>query len=143
MWIKIFCLLIKPAFANSVSCTKTQLFLSGAPKCWNSTVLLNTSAKYNVFIKRSSQNVTIVDLFFQFFSLNSRGQWRSIVLICSQTETEDDHPILRTKSGGCSTIIEEREVSWSQQHPGRTGPSSWRGCHSQQSATRSDRQENG
>ena len=67
MWIKIFCLLIKPAFANSVSCTKTQLFLSGAPKCWNSTVLLNTSAKYNVFIKRSSQNVTIVDLFFNFF----------------------------------------------------------------------------
>ena len=31
--------------------------------------------------------------------------------------------------GGCSTIIEEREVSWSRQHPGRTGPSTWRGCN--------------
>ena len=28
---------------------------------------------------------------------------------------------------GCSTIIEEREVSWSRQHPSRTGPSRWRG----------------
>ena len=30
------------------------------------------------------------------------------------------HPMQR--SGGCSTIIEEREVIWSQQHPSRTGP---------------------
>ena len=35
------------------------------------------------------------------------------------------HPSQR--SGGCSTIIEEREVSWSWQHPSRTGPSGWRG----------------
>ena len=26
-------------------------------------------------------------------------------------------------------MIEEREVSWSRQHPGRTGPSRWRGCN--------------
>ena len=45
------------------------------------------------------------------------------VLDCPQTDTEDDHPILR------STIIEEREVSWSQQHPSRTDGSRWKGCH--------------
>ena len=28
-----------------------------------------------------------------------------------------------------STITEEREVSWSQHHPSRTGPSRWRGCN--------------
>ena len=27
------------------------------------------------------------------------------------------------------TIIEAREISWSQQHPSRTGPSRWRGCN--------------
>ena len=31
------------------------------------------------------------------------------------------------KNGGCSTVIEEREVSWSRHHPNRTGPSRWRG----------------
>ena len=36
------------------------------------------------------------------------------------------HPSQR--SGGCSTIIEKREVSWSR-HPSRTGPSRWRGCN--------------
>ena len=29
----------------------------------------------------------------------------------------------------CSTITEEREVSWSRQHPSKTGPSRWRGCN--------------
>ena len=29
----------------------------------------------------------------------------------------------------CSTIIEEKEVGWSRQHPSRTGPSRWRGCN--------------
>ena len=28
-----------------------------------------------------------------------------------------------------STITEEKEVSWSRQHPNRTGPSRWRGCN--------------
>ena len=32
-------------------------------------------------------------------------------------------------SGGCSTIIEEMEVSWSWKHPSRTGPSRWKGCN--------------
>ena len=51
------------------------------------------------------------------------------VLNCTQADTEDNHPILRRESGGCSTIIEERKVSWSRQHPSRTGPSRWRGCN--------------
>ena len=33
------------------------------------------------------------------------------------------------RSEGCSTIVEEMEVSWSQQHPSRTGPSRWRRCN--------------
>ena len=36
------------------------------------------------------------------------------VLNCPQTDTVDHHPNLRREvGGGCSTIIEEREVSWS------------------------------
>ena len=37
------------------------------------------------------------------------------------------HPSQR--SGGCSTIIKERQVSRSRQHPSRNGPSKWRGCN--------------
>ena len=51
------------------------------------------------------------------------------VLNCPQTDTEDGHPHPAQKSGGCNTIIEEREVSWSRQHPSRTGPSRLRGCN--------------
>ena len=36
------------------------------------------------------------------------------VLNCPQTDTEDDHPNPSQRSGGCSTIIEERKVSWSR-----------------------------
>ena len=33
---------------------------------------------------------------------------------CTQTDTEDDHPILRKEvEAACSTITEEREVNWS------------------------------
>ena len=50
------------------------------------------------------------------------------VLNCPQTDTgRPPHP--SQESLGCSTIIEEREVSWSRQHPSRTGPSRWRGCN--------------
>ena len=49
------------------------------------------------------------------------------VLNCPRTDLGwPPHPSQR--SGGCSTIIEEREVSWSWQYPSRTGPSRWRGC---------------
>ena len=37
------------------------------------------------------------------------------VLNCPQTHTGDDHPHPSHRSGGCSSIIEEREVSWSRQ----------------------------
>ena len=33
------------------------------------------------------------------------------------------------RSGGCSTITEERGVSWNWQHPSRTGPSRWWRCN--------------
>ena len=33
------------------------------------------------------------------------------VLNCPQTDTEDDHPILRREVEGCSAVMEEREVS--------------------------------
>ena len=79
------------------------------------------------------------------WAVQPQSQWRSI-----STELYPDrhrgwppHPSQR--SGGRSTITEEREVSWSWQHPSRTGPSRWRGCNplSRQSATRFGRQENG
>ena len=37
------------------------------------------------------------------------------------------HPSQRSR--GCSTITEEKEVSWSRQHPSRTGLSRWGGCN--------------
>ena len=46
------------------------------------------------------------------------------VLNCPQTDTEDDRPFLRREVEAA-----EREVSWSRQHPSRTGPSRWRGCN--------------
>ena len=42
-------------------------------------------------------------------------------------ESRRSHPSQRSES--CSTIIGEREVSWSRQHLSRTGPSRWRGCN--------------
>ena len=54
---------------------------------------------------------------------NYRANGDPSVVNCSQTDTEDDHPSQRSE--GCSTIIEKREVSWSRQHPSRTGPSRW------------------
>ena len=58
---------------------------------------------------------------------NYRANGDPSVVNCSQTDTEDDHPSQRSE--GCSTIIEKREVSWSRQHPSRTGPNRWRGCN--------------
>ena len=63
------------------------------------------------------------------WAVQLQGQWRSI-----STELPPDRhrrwpPLPSQRSGGCSTVTEEREVSWSQQHPSRTGPSRWRGCN--------------
>ena len=51
------------------------------------------------------------------------------VLNCPQTDTEDDHPILRREVKAAVQSLKKREVSRSQQHPSRTGPSRWRGCN--------------
>ena len=57
------------------------------------------------------------------------------VLNYTRTHTHRGRPTHPSqRSGGCSTIIEEREVSWSRQHPNRTGPSRWRG-YNQRSPT--------
>ena len=61
---------------------------------------------------------------------NYKANGNPSVLNCPQTHTHrgrPPHPSQR--SVGCSTIIEEREVSWSRQHPSRAGPSGWRGCN--------------
>ena len=50
------------------------------------------------------------------------------VLDCPQTDTEDDHSILR-KELEAAVLTEEKEVSWSRQHPSRTGSDRWRGCN--------------
>ena len=57
---------------------------------------------------------------------NHKANGDPSVLNCPQTHTEDD---LRKKSGGCSTVTEEREVSRSRQHSSRPGPSRWSGCN--------------
>ena len=58
-----------------------------------------------------------------------QDQWRSISTELSQDRHRGwpTHPSQR--SGGCSTITEEREVSLSRQHPSRTGLNRWRGCN--------------
>ena len=56
-----------------------------------------------------------------------QGQWRSISTELSPERHRGWPPHPSQRSGGCSTIIEEREVSWSRQHPSRTGLRKWRG----------------
>ena len=62
-------------------------------------------------------------------AIQSQGQWRSISSGLSPDRHRGWPPHPSQKSGGCSTITDEREVSWSRQHPRRTGPSRWRGCN--------------
>ena len=49
---------------------------------------------------------------------NHKANGDPSVLNCPRTDT-----YLSQRSGSCSTIIEEKEVSWSRQHPNRTGRS--------------------
>ena len=58
---------------------------------------------------------------------NHKASGYPSVLNCTQTDTEDGHPILRREVE--AAITEEREVNWSRQHPSSTGPSRWRGCN--------------
>ena len=61
------------------------------------------------------------------WAVQLQGQWRSISIELSLDRHRGWPPHPSQRTGGCSTIIEEREVSWSRQHPSRAGPSRWRG----------------
>ena len=56
-------------------------------------------------------------------------QCRSISTELSPDTHRGRRPHPSQRSEDCSTITAEREVSWSQQHPSRTGQSRWRGCN--------------
>ncbi|WP_419623918.1 hypothetical protein, partial [Thiolapillus sp.] len=51
------------------------------------------------------------------------------VLNCTQTDTEDDHPILRREVEAAVQSLKKGKSAVSRQHPSRTGPSRWRGCN--------------
>ena len=59
-------------------------------------------------------------------AVQSQGQWRSISTGLSPDRNRGWplHPSQRRR--GCSTIAEEKLVSWSGQHPNRTSPNRWR-----------------
>ena len=61
------------------------------------------------------------------WAVQSQGQQRSISTELSPDWHREWPPHPSHRRGSCSTIIEERKVSWSQQHPSKTGPSRWRG----------------
>ena len=63
------------------------------------------------------------------WAVQLQGQWRSISTELSPDRHRGWPPNPSQRSGGCSTIIEEREVRWSPQHSSRTGPIRWRGCN--------------
>ena len=63
----------------------------------------------------------------RLWTVQSQGQWRSISTELSSDMLKGWLPHPSQRSGGCSKIFEEREISWSRQHPSRTGPSRWRG----------------
>ena len=60
---------------------------------------------------------------------NHKAKGDPSILNCPQIHTEDDHPILRKEVEAAVQSLKKREVSWSRQQPGRTGPSRWRGCN--------------
>ena len=60
---------------------------------------------------------------------NHKANGDPSVLNCTQTDTEDDHPILRREVEAAVQSLKKRKFSWSRQHPSRTGPSRWRGCN--------------
>ena len=75
--------------------------------------------------QRRTRGTELMDKILHW-AVQSQSQWRSISTELSPGRQGGwpPHPSLR--SGGCCTIVEEREVSWSWHHPGRTGPSMWR-----------------
>ena len=63
------------------------------------------------------------------WAVQLQGRWRSISTELSPDRHRGWPPHPSQKNGGCSTIIDEGEVSWSRQHSSRTGLSRWRGCN--------------
>ena len=61
------------------------------------------------------------------WAVQSQGELRSISTKLSPDRHRGRPPHPSQRSGGCSTVIEEREASWNWQHPSRTGPRRWRG----------------
>ena len=57
------------------------------------------------------------------WAVESQSQLRSFSTELSSERHREWPPHPSQRSGGSSTIIEEREISWSRQHPSRTGPS--------------------
>ena len=51
---------------------------------------------------------------------NYKANGDPLVLNCPQPDREDDHPILRREVEAAVQFTEEREVSWSRQHPSRS-----------------------
>ena len=64
-----------------------------------------------------------------FWAVQLQGQWRSISTELTPDRDRGWSSYPSQRSGGCSTITEEREVSWSWEHPSRPGWSRWRGCN--------------
>ena len=61
------------------------------------------------------------------WAVQLQGPWRSISTELSQDPHRGQPPPPLQRSVGCSTTTEEWEVSWSRQHPSRTGQSRWTG----------------
>ena len=82
--------------------------------------------------------VVLISVRFEYFlpewivriplwSVQPQDQWRSISAELSPDRHRGRPPHPAQRSGGCSTVTEERAVSWSWHHPSRTGPSRRRG----------------
>ena len=61
------------------------------------------------------------------WAVQSQSQRKSIGTELSPDRHRVRPPHPSQRSGGCRTITEEREISWSRQHPSRTGSSRYRG----------------
>ena len=96
---------------------------------WNKEKLLhNYPRSFRKMPNRRTKDTEPMDRVL-LWAVQSQGQWRSISTGMFPDRHRGWSPHLSQRSGGCITIIEEREVSWSRQHPSRTGPSRWRGCN--------------
>ena len=105
----------------------------GQTKWWKTWQLWNRGKRLlsKIVQENASQKATNTEPMDRIllWAVQLQGQWRFI-----STELSPDrhrgwpaHPSQR--SWGCSTIIEEREVSYNRHHPSRTGPTRWRECN--------------